>query len=75
MIKMRDDFQKAESILAMHIRIERIDLNAYLHLKTFQARIACDATANEVIRRRSMYSCTVRTDRTCDQECYKMLTS
>jgi len=30
-IKMRDDFQKAESILAMHIRIERIDLNAYLH--------------------------------------------
>ncbi len=31
MIKMRDDFQKAESILAMHIRIERIDLNAYLH--------------------------------------------
>ncbi len=31
MIKMRDDFQKAESILAMHIRIERIDLNVYLH--------------------------------------------
>ncbi len=31
MIKMRDDFQKAKSILAMHIRIERIDLNAYLH--------------------------------------------
>ncbi len=31
MIKMRDDLQKAESILAMHIRIERIDLNAYLH--------------------------------------------
>ncbi len=30
-IKMRDDLQKAESILAMHIRIERIDLNAYLH--------------------------------------------
>ncbi len=31
MIKMRDDLQKAESILAMHTRIERIDLNAYLH--------------------------------------------
>jgi len=31
MIKMRDDLQKAESILAMHIRIKRIDLNAYLH--------------------------------------------
>ncbi len=33
MIKMRDDFQKAESTLAMHIRIERIDLNAYLHFR------------------------------------------
>ncbi len=31
MIKMRDDFQKAESILAMHIRIKHIDLNVYLH--------------------------------------------
>ncbi len=31
MIKMRDDLQKAESILIMHIRIERIDLNTYLH--------------------------------------------
>ncbi len=30
-IKMHDDLQKAESILAMHIRIERIDLNTYLH--------------------------------------------
>ncbi len=30
-VKMRDDLQKAESTLAMHIRIERIDLNAYLH--------------------------------------------
>ncbi len=33
MIKMHDDFQKAKSILAMHIKIERIDLNAYLHFK------------------------------------------
>ncbi len=31
MIKMRDDLQKAESILVMYIRIERIDLNIYLH--------------------------------------------
>ncbi len=30
-IKMRNDFQKAESILAMYIRIERINLNIYLH--------------------------------------------
>ncbi len=33
MIKMRDNLQKAESILAMHIRIERIDLNVYLHFR------------------------------------------
>ncbi len=31
MIKMRDDLQKAESILVMHIRIKRINLNVYLH--------------------------------------------
>jgi len=31
MIKMRDDLQKAKSIFVMHIRIKRIDLNAYLH--------------------------------------------
>ncbi len=30
-IKMRDDLQKAERTLAMHIRIKRIDLNTYLH--------------------------------------------
>ena len=30
-IKMHDDFQKAKSILVIHIRIECIDLNAYLH--------------------------------------------
>ena len=33
MIKMRDNFQKAESILIMHIRIECIDLNVYLHFR------------------------------------------
>ncbi len=31
MIKIRDDFQKIESILAIYIKIERIDLNIYLH--------------------------------------------
>jgi len=30
-MKMRDDFQKAESILIIYIRTECIDLNAYLH--------------------------------------------
>ncbi len=33
MIKMQNDFQKIESILIIHIRIERIDLNAYLHFR------------------------------------------
>ncbi len=31
MIKMRNNLQKAESILVMHIRIKCIDLNVYLH--------------------------------------------
>ncbi len=37
MIKMRDDLQKIESILATHIRIERIDLNVYLHSRNIQS--------------------------------------
>ena len=44
MIKMRDDLQKAESILAMHIRIERIDLNTYLHSRNISGTnsLRCD---------------------------------
>ncbi len=43
-IKMRDDLQKAESILAMHIRIKRIDLNAYLHSRNVSGTnsLRCD---------------------------------
>ena len=33
MIKMRNDLQKIESTLIIYIRIERIDLNAYLHFR------------------------------------------
>ena len=33
MIKMHDDFQKAENTLAMYIKIECINLNVYLHFK------------------------------------------
>ncbi len=33
MIKMHNDFQKAESILATYIKIKCINLNVYLHLK------------------------------------------
>ncbi len=32
-VKMRDDLQKIESILAIHIKIKRIKLKIYLHLK------------------------------------------
>ncbi len=46
MIKMRDDLQKAKSILAMHIRIKRIDLNTYLHSRnvsgTNSSRCNCE---------------------------------
>ncbi len=44
MIKMRDDLQKAESILVMHIRIERIDLNVYLHSRNISGMnsLRCD---------------------------------
>jgi len=45
-IKMRDDFQKAESTLAMHIRIKCIDLNTYLHSRnvsdTNSSRCNCE---------------------------------
>ncbi len=45
-IKMRDDLQKAESTLAMHIRIECINLNAYLHSRnvsgTNSSRCNCE---------------------------------
>ena len=33
MIKMQNDFQKVESTFITHIRIERIDLNVYLHFR------------------------------------------
>ncbi len=44
MIKMRDDFQKIESTLAIYIRIKRIDLNIYLHLRNVSSmsNLQCD---------------------------------
>ncbi len=46
MIKMHDDLQKIKSILATYIRIERIDLNVYLHLRnvlsTNSSRCNCE---------------------------------
>ncbi len=44
MIKMRDDLQKIENILATYIRIERIDLNIYLHSRNVSSMnsLRCD---------------------------------
>ncbi len=44
MMKMHDDFQKAESILATHIRIKCIDLNVYLHSRNVSSTnsLRCD---------------------------------
>ena len=63
MIKMRDDLQKAESILATHIRIKRIDLNAYLHSRnvsdTNSLRCDCEwshQTTKHVLMRCSNWS-------------------
>ncbi len=36
-IKMHDDLQKIESILATYIRIKRIDLNVYLHSRNISS--------------------------------------
>ena len=36
-IRMRDDLQKIESTLAIHIRIERIELNVYLHSRNISS--------------------------------------
>ncbi len=58
-IKMRDDFQKAESILAMHIRIKRIDLNVYLHSRNISDMnsLQCDCKWNHQITKHVLMHC------------------
>ncbi len=59
MIKMRDDLQKAESILAMHIRIKRIDLNAYLHFRNVSDMnsLRCDCEWNYQMTKHVLMHC------------------
>ncbi len=61
MIKMRDDLQKAESILAMHIRIERIDLNAYLHFKNVSDMnsLRCDCEWSHQTMKHILMHCSI----------------
>jgi len=59
MIKMCDDFQKAESILAMHIRIERIDLNTYLHFRNISDMnsLRCDCEWSHQMTKHVLMHC------------------
>ena len=59
MIKMRDDFQKAESTLAMYIRIKRIDLNAYLHFRNVSDMnsLRCDCEWNYQMTKHVLMHC------------------
>ena len=60
MMKMRDDFQKAESILATYIKTECIDLNAYLHFRNvsdmiFFFFIKCMQSMTMILSKRCVY--------------------
>ncbi len=59
MIKMRDDFQKAESILAMHIRIERINLNVYLNFRNISNMnsLQCDCEWSHQMTKHVLMHC------------------
>ncbi len=59
MIKMRDDLQKVESILAMYIRIECIDLNIYLHSRNILGMnsLQCDCEWSHQITKHVLMHC------------------
>ncbi len=59
MIKMHDDFQKIESILAIHIKIERINLNVYLHLRNILSMnsLQCDCERSHQTAKHVLMHC------------------
>ncbi len=59
MIKMHDDLQKIESILATYIRIERIDFNIYLHLRNVSSinSLWCDCKRNHQTAKHVLMHC------------------
>ncbi len=59
MIKMCDDFQKIESILATYIRIERIDFNVYLHLRNVLSMnsLQCDCEQSHQTTKHVLMHC------------------
>ena len=59
MIKMQNDLQKIESTLIIHIKIERIDLNAYLHFRNISDTDSmwCDCNWNHQIMKHVLLHC------------------
>ena len=59
MIKMQNDLQKVESTFVTYIRIERIDLNAYLHFKNVSGADSawCDCGWNHQTTKHVLMHC------------------
>jgi len=59
MIKMQNDFQKVESTFIIYIKIECIDLNAYLHFKNVSNAdsMQCDCDWNHQITKHVLMHC------------------
>ncbi len=59
MIKMRNDFQKIESTLIIHIRIKCIDLNVYLYFRNVSDAdsVWCDCNWNHQITKHVLMHC------------------
>jgi len=58
-IKMQNDLQKVESTFVTHIKIERIDLNAYLHFKNVSDAdsVRCDCDWNHQTTKHVLMHC------------------
>ncbi len=59
MIKMQNNLQKIKSTLVIHIRIKRIDLNAYLHFRNVSDanNIWCDCSWNHQMTKHVLMHC------------------
>ncbi len=59
MIKMWNDLQKIESTLVIHIKIKRIDLNAYLHFRNISDAdsMQCNCNWNHQIMKHVLLHC------------------
>ncbi len=59
MIKMWNDLQKIESTLIIHIKIERIDLNVYLHFRNISDAdsVQCDCNWDHQMMKHVLMHC------------------